>query len=283
MELVNPPDGFGAVYLDNRIVETDVGFGALKSTHCNFGPGMRGYQKSVLSCVADLMAAEGIVPDLQFGEFLWWFFTNHRDSNPSGGMAYYDSDTTSKAQANLGRGVAPFVAPTDSPDKNGGQDAAFLRARLHEHVTDIMSTVRAAHPNARFEVLFPYDVNYPTPAGVHDLGGALNRFVNLPKEWESKQTAGFDRFKTEALDFGAWSRDLNLARTAIELPGQLGWPRESVRHLVPVFNPGYPWDKEVAIAMSNCSVVNLWAWDHVCIFGLSVQAANDTRSALQAA
>ena len=280
MELVNPPDEFGAVYLDDRIVETDVGFGSLKSTHCNFGSGMRTYQKSVLTCMADLMAQAGVTPDIQFGEFLWWFFTSKRADNPAGGMAYYDTETRSAAEAALSRQLATFVAPTDDPGKNSGIDAEFLRARLHEHITDIMAHIRAAHPNARFEVLFPYDVNHPQPAGVHQLGGPLNRFVNLPAQWESKATAGFDRLKTEALDFGAWSRDLNLARTAIELPGQLGWPRDSVRHLVPIFNPGYPWDKEVSMALASCSIVNLWAWDHVCIFGLTF-AKNDSRSALQ--
>ena len=38
MELVNPPAGFGAVYYDGKVVETDVGFGSMKSTHCAFVP-----------------------------------------------------------------------------------------------------------------------------------------------------------------------------------------------------------------------------------------------------
>ena len=53
----------------------------------------------------------------------------------------------------------------------------------------------------------------------------------------------------EALDFGAWSRNLDLARTAIEFPLALGWPRDSVRHLVPVFRSGYAWDKEIDMAI----------------------------------
>ncbi|MBC8165011.1 MAG: hypothetical protein H7Y20_03960 [Bryobacteraceae bacterium] len=282
MELVNPPDGFGAVHLDNVVVDTDVGFGSLKSTHCNFGAGMRAYQKAVLSSVADLMAAAGITPDIQFGEFLWWFFTNKRDTNPAGGMAFYDAETKTAAQAALGRQLAPFISPTDDPGKNSGADAAFLRTRLHQHITDIMAHIRSTHPSARFEVLYPYDVNHPQPAGIHQLGGPLNRFINLPSEWEKPATAGFDRLKTEALDFGAWSRDLDLSRTTIELPGQLGWPSASVRHLVPIFNPGYPWEKEVAIALSRCSVVNLWAWDHVCLFGLNLTGPDLSRSLLQA-
>ena len=70
--------------------------------------------------------------------------------------------------------------------------------------------------------------------------------MNLPAEWETKATSGFDRLKMEALDFGAWSRNLDLARTAIEFPLALGWPRDSVRHLVPVFRSGCAWEKEIA-------------------------------------
>jgi hypothetical protein len=100
------------------------------------------------------------------------------------------------------------------------------------------------------------------------LGGKLNRFINLPVEWESKPASNLDGIKTEALDFGAWSRDLDLAKTAIRLPLELGWPRDSVSHLVPVFRGGYPWEKEVALAeAAGVHAVNLWAFDHVCIYG----------------
>ena len=73
----------------------------------------------------------------------------------------------------------------------------------------------------------------------------------------------------EALDFGAWCRNLDLAETAIDFPVQLGWPRDSIRHLVPIFRAGYPWDKEVAMAdAAGILAINLWAFDHVCIYGL---------------
>lgn len=271
MELVNPPQGWGAVYLNNAVVETHVGFGQLKSTHCHFGSDMRNYQGRVYTCLAELMHAEGLTPELQFGEFLWWFFTNKIAEQPNGGMAFYDPETRAAAQAQLGRPLHGFQTPVDDPLVNAGADAQFLRNRLRDHVTGLITQIRAARPEARFEVLFPYDVNHPEPAGVHQLGGRLNRKINLPVEWESKTAAGFDRMKTEALDFGAWSRNLDLARTAIRLPLELGWPRDSVRHLVPVFRPGYPWEKEVELARGEgIPVVNLWAWDHVCLYNLAV-------------
>lgn len=279
MELVNPPEGFGAVYPDGAVVETDVGFAALKSTHCAFVPAVGAYHAEVFRCVAGLMAAAGATPAIQFGEYLWWFFTNKKTDNPAGGMAFYHPHVVAAAQAALGRTLHKFIGPNDDPTVNGSADAIFLRNRLRDHVAGLIASVRAAYPNTRFELLFPYDVNHPQPAGVHQLGGALNRFVNLPVEWETKQTSGLDSIKTEALDFGAWSRNLDLARTAIELPLSLGWPKDSVRHLVPVFRSGYAWEKEVAMATSaGVDSVNLWAFDHICIFGLPVVPNSTGRS-----
>jgi hypothetical protein len=194
-------------------------------------------------------------------------------------MAFYHPEVKAAAQTALGRPLHRFVHPNDDPLVNGGADALFLRNRLRDHVASILATVRAGQPATKFEVLFPYDVNHPHPAGIHQLGGALNRFVNLPVEWETKPTSGLDSIKTEALDFGAWSRNLDLARTAIELPFTLGWPKDSVRHLVPVFRCGYAWEKEMAIAASvGVETINLWAFDHVCIYGLPPLPGSSGRS-----
>ncbi len=267
MELVNPPAGFAAKFADGQEVKTAVGFGNLVSSHCAFATPMADYQKRVYAELAGLMAAESLTPNLQFGEFCWWYFTN------LGSMAYYDDETKAAALAALGRPLHGFGGPDDDPAVNDGADATFLRDRLRDYMAALIAHVRATHAGAQFEVLFPYDVNYPTPAGVHQIGGRLNRYVNLPAEWERKETSGFDRLKTEALDFGAWSRDLNLTRAAVVLPRELGWPLDAVRHMVPVFRPGYPWEKEFLTALGEgVSTVNLWAFDHVCLYGLPLRA-----------
>lgn len=279
MELVNPPDGFGARFFDGTVVRTDVGFGELASTHCHFGPAMRSYQKSVYRTLAGLMSAEGLTPSLQFGEFLWWFFgwyVRKPQIRVDAGMAYYDPDTGADAQTKLGHALNRFLTPDDPPD---GADAMFLRNRLRDHVAELSADILAAYPDAVLELLFPYDVNHPKPEGIHNLGGKLNRFVNLPVEWECRATAPFHRIKTEALDFGAWNRNLDLAKTAFELPLQLGWEASSVRHLVPIFRPGYAWQKEVDMALAKgIPVVNLWAWDHICLYNLPVVAPSKGRS-----
>jgi hypothetical protein len=275
MELVNPPAEFAARFPDGAPVETSVGFGNLVSTHCAFNAAVRSYQKEVFRTLADLMQAAGLTPNLQFGEFCWWYFSNYSAQNPSGGMAYYDADTQAAALATLGRPLHVFTSPDDDPGINAGEDAGFLRDRLRDHVTAIVSHVRAFHPGAAFEVLFPYDVNHPRPAGMHRLGGKLNRFVNLPAEWEDKAASGLDRFKLEALDFGAWSRDLDLVHAALVFAlRQLRWPKDSLRHLVPIFRPASAWEREALMALGEgFAAVNLWAFDHLSIYGLALRPA----------
>ena len=271
MELVNPPDGYAAQFHDGTPVATDEGFGSLRSTHCAQSPLMLAYQKSVLLNIADLQAAAGLTPSLQCGEFLWWFFPNSGKTS----MAFYDVATAAAAETALGRPLHIFTSPNDDPTVNGGADAIFLRNRLRDHVTALIQYVRAVHPSARFEVLFPYDVNHPTPVGFNkELGGRLNSFINFPSEWSSKTSSGFNVLKMEALAFGGSLRDLDLAKTAIRFPIDLGWPLDSVRYLVPVFGPATPWEKEWAIAIGEgIPITNLWAFDQVSIFGLRVREA----------
>ena len=270
MELTNPPAGFAAVFADGDPVVTSVGFGNLSSTHCSFVTPMLNYQKTVYRAIADLMQAAGVTPRLQMGEFLWWFFTNYSTQNSDGGMAFYDPETAQAALTALGRPLHLFRHPTDNPDVNAGADVAFLRNRLRDYVAALRNHVLSSHANAKFELLWPYDVNHPQPVGMFSLGGALNRAVNLPLEWEQKAGSGFDTMKMEALDFGAWSRNLDLSRTAIRFPLERGWPQDSVRYLVPVFRPASAWEREYAIARAEgVPTINLWAYDHVCLYNLS--------------
>jgi hypothetical protein len=269
MELVHPPVEFAARFPDGQPVETAVGFGSLVSTHCAFSTPMLSYHKSVFGSLAELMLQAGLTPRLQFGEFCWWYFSNSSAANPDGGMAYYDPETTAAAESALGRPLYIFRSPEDDPQINEGADAIFLRNRLRDYVAALADQIRQAHPTAQLEVLFPFDVNYPSPQGVHLIGGPLNRFVNLPPEWTSKATSGLDGLKTEALDFGAWCRNLELTREAIQFALGLDWPKNSLRHLVAIFQPGYHWQKECLEALGRgLHSVVLWAFDHVCLFNL---------------
>ena len=278
MELVNPPAGYAAVFADGKPVMTAEGFANLVSTQCSFSAEMQSFQQAVFTWLGQAQVAAGLVPALQCGEFTWWYFTDYTAANPGGGMAYYDAETTAAAQAALGRPLAVFQTPNDDPAINGGADATFLRNRLRDYSSSLTAAVKAAVPGTRFEILFPYDVNYPTPTGIHNLGGQLNRFVNLPPEWGQPGGSGFDRFKLEALDFGAWCRDTDLVEQCQELPIQLGWPPSLVSCITPVFEPSYAWMKEVWNAHQlQFRAITLWAFDHFNLYGLELLQGRSKR------
>jgi hypothetical protein len=268
MELVLPPPEFPARYHNGDPVKTSVGYGSdWWSSHCAFNAAMLEYQKAVFGTITDLMASAGLRPSVQFGEYCWWYFPG----GPDGTMALYDDDTNAAAQGALGRPLQVFSSADDDPLVNGGADATFLRNRLRDHVAALIAHIRSRHPGAKFEVLFPYDVNYPRPAGAHGLGGRLLRYINFPEEWARKETSGFDCLKMEGLDWGAVSRDLDLAREVMKFPLKSGWPVDSVRYMLPIFNGGCPWLSEYRMAKGlKIPAINLWAFDHVCIFGLMV-------------
>ena len=152
-------------------------------------------------------------------------------------MAYYDDETQAAAASGAGAAAARVHRPARRPAVSTAEPTPRSSAnRLRDYVARSGGAhPRALIPPAKFEVLFPFDVNHPTPAGVHLIGGRLNRFVNLPAEWERKATSGLDRLKIEALDFGAWSRDLELSRAAVFFGISLDWPKDSLRHLLAGF------------------------------------------------
>ena len=267
MELVNPPDGYAALYPDSSPVTTATDFGGLFSTQCAIGSSkMLAYQQAVYRQIAGMQSAAGLTPWVQYGEFLWWYFAG------GSGMGYYDAETVAAAAAptGLGRALHTFLTPNDDPNAiNGGADATFLRNRLRDYVASLVADIRSAFPTVTCEVLWPYDVNYPTSLATG--GGQLNRFVNLPVEWKTKSTSGLDRMKVEALAFATSLRNLNLAREAIGLFPSFGWPLSSLTYLVPVFGSATPWIRELSLVHSaGITTVNLWALDHVCLYNLAV-------------
>jgi hypothetical protein len=116
------------------------------------------------------------------------------------------------------------------------------------------------------------------------VGGRLNRFINLPVEWQQQPSSGLDRVKVEALAFGTSMRDLDLAGQAIDLFPSFGWPLSALRYLVPVFGSATPWARELDLVWSaGIPVANLWALDHVCLYNLSVpEPSLDRRSVVRA-
>jgi len=345
MELVYPPDdgtlanAWEARFYDGSPVPTDTGFAHLLSSQCSFIDNMTQFQKSVYTEMAGLQSAAGLTPWLQFGEFLWWFFSSMAQSvdscsstdpvsiglvNPhgmstgdrvvitgvrgctsvngtwsiivtdathftvpvsanadwvsgsgqarGGTMAYYDQVTAAAAQTALGRPLYKFTCQDDDPSINAGADASFLAARLKAHIDAIRTAVLAPYPDAKFEILYPNDVNNPVcflgPGVQYPQGGRLNAAVNLPPEWQVKAGSGLDRFKVEALSWGATYLHMDLAHQAIvfALTSPMSWDKADVAYLVPWFNGTCPWPREFALASTRgLQLINFWAYDHLSL------------------
>ncbi len=351
MELVYPPDDgsvancWQARFYDGTPVTTDTGFAHLLSSQCSFVENMTAFQSSVFTTMAGLQSAAGLTPWLQFGEFLWWFYSsiansilscsstepvtlqlNDSKGNPfahgmqtgdrivisgvsgctaingtwpitvidsttftipvspndawtpgtgqvrGGSMAYYDLVTSAAAQSALGRPLFQFTCQDDDPTVNQGADAAFLASRLKAHVDAIRNAVLSQYPNAKFEILYPNDVNNPVcllgPGIQYPQGGRLDAAVNLPPEWLTKEGSGLDRFKVEALSWGATYLNLDLANQAIvfALTTPMSWDLADVAYLVPWFNGACPWPHEFKLASSRgLGLINLWAYDHLSL------------------
>ncbi|MGE5570121.1 MAG: hypothetical protein ACM3S5_13885 [Rhodospirillales bacterium] len=291
MEMVNPPDDpasgsvWAARFLDGAKVETSTGFASLLSTHCAFSDVVAAYQAAAYAEIAGLMVAAGLTPWLQFGEFCWWYFSDFdAATNPGGGMAFYDAYTASAVVSALGRALVPFRGAEDDPAVNSYADATFLRGLVKAHIDSIRAYVLATCAGARFELLWPYDVNYPerTSSG---LGGRLLRYVNLPAEYEAKAGSGLDALKMEALAFGSVERHLDRAREAMRFPytGGRSWPRGDVRYLMPWFNGGCPWEQEYLMsALREGLGTTLWAWDHLCLLSWPLPMPAEGRRVLSA-
>ena len=87
-------------------------------------------------------------------------------------MPFYDQDTISEFAAAKGHQIWPFPSNTDDPagdPAHPNETADFLRDRIWAYCQDVISYVRAYHPAAVFECLWPLDANQGKP-GAGSLG-----------------------------------------------------------------------------------------------------------------
>ena len=271
-ELVLPPDDPPSVvwvqrYPDGQPVQTATGFGNKYSSHCAFAPPFRDYIQKAYEEMATMMEAAGLTARLQFGEVLWWYFPN------ASGMAFYDAYTTARFYQQHGRALHVFQTPNDDPSVNGYVDANFLRQTVKDHVDAIRLYVLSSHPNAGFELLWPLDVNDPATR-------RLNRYINLPLEWETKSGSGFDTFLIEGFQFAGVDRNLDKVRWMAGYPFEvLSWPRSASRYLMGHFNPGWPFARDYLTARrALVPLIKIWAYDHLCLYARSLPLPSESRS-----
>ena len=354
MELVNPPDDGAADSIwkarfapdplnpgKDTPVETQTDFNGIFSSQCAPVANLTNYQKALYLQMAGLQSAAGLTPWLQFGEFVWWYFSSKQNvpvgyagyftpisiglQNPhgfktgdrvivsgvqgmtgangtwpitvtdathftlngsaadggwiigtgtvsGGSMGYYDPVTNAAAQSALGRSLYAFTCQDDDPTINNSADTNFLAAQLKAHVDAIREAVLAEYPNAQFELLYPNDVNNPScyvnPQNQYPQGGRMNAAVNLPAAWKTKNGSGLDRFKVEALSWGATYLNMNLAKEAVTFAftGAQSWPLADIAYLVPWFNGTCPWKSEFQSASQlGLGLINFWAYDHLAL------------------
>ena len=129
--------------------------------------------------------------------------------------------------------------------------------------------MRASHPNCRFEVLYPTDVNET----------AWNEAVNYPAAyWTPSQLTNL---KTESFTY-TYTRDLDKAKGTVEYGKSRGFARTARSFLVGISDSSTAWLKEVRHAEAeNVESIVLFALDQYCLIGYPTPLPPSARRALR--
>ncbi len=235
----------------------------------NFSPVSTEFWKQVYMDMADIMVEVGIMPFLQFGEVQWWYFPAGLPGGGTTGMTFYDQYTKDRFQSTYGRPMGAILSDFDDP-ASFPDEVAFLPTLIGEFTAAVMAFVKAAYPSARFEVLYPTDVN-DTP---------LNRLINYPAAHWTPST--LDNLKTESFTFTI-TRNLDKAKMTVDYGGTRGFPRTARSFLTGIGDPTTQWRKEVEFALAdNLESIVLFALDQYCLVGYATPLpASLRRSAIQ--
>jgi hypothetical protein len=215
----------------------------------NFSPASTAFWKQVYLDMGNVMADAGVTPYLQFGEVQWWY-----KADDGSGMPFYDDYTKNGFQAAYGQAMA--VIPNQNVDPAlFPKECAFLPGLVGQFTQNIMDFVRQSHPDSRFEVLYPPDVN-DTP---------LNRLINFATTYWTP--ANLTCLKTENFTYTG-DRNLDKARESIGVPLSFGFPPSQSSHLVGIGDYTTPWDRERRLAFAEgVKSVVLFALDQFCLIG----------------
>jgi hypothetical protein len=226
----------------------------------NFGPESTSFWQEAYRDMGSVMAGAGVRPYLQFGEVQWWYFAN------GSSMPFYDAYTKSAFLTRYGQAIS--VIPGQNSDPAGfPRECALLPGLIGQFTNAVMTYVRQSYPAAKFEVLYPPDVN----------DTALNKVINFPRgDWTP---ANLDCLKTENFTYTG-NRDLDKARSSVMLPMQLGFARSQSSHLVGIGEYTSPWGREQQLAEGErLDSVVLFALDQFCLIGYALPLARGARRA----
>jgi hypothetical protein len=162
--------------------------------------------------------------------------------------------TMSTFQAQYGRPITVITANTVDPTTIP-EEAAFLPGLIGAFTSQIISYVRSAYPNCRFEVLYPTDVN----------NSPLNQVINYPTNtWTP---ANLNCLKTESFTY-TYERNLDLSSTTIDYGASLGFTPAQRSQLFGISDSSTAWLKEARLAQgAGFESVVLFALDQMCLVG----------------
>jgi len=223
----------------------------------NFSPVSLIYWQRVHKEMADILVEAAVVPYLQLGEVQWWYFPGPFAISTGLSLPYYDSYTLETFEDRYGfpMRVIPhqYVDPGDYPE-----EAEHLPRLIGEFCDELISYVRGFHPNCRYEVLYPTDVN----------DTAWGRVVNYPED--SWTPAKLSALKTESFSF-TFERNLNKSRYSVGFPASKGFTPAQSAYLVGPGDATTTWRKEVKMAFARgVESIVLFALDQFCLMGYAL-------------
>ena len=183
-------------------------FLGVPSHQMHFGTRVRNYLRQMYKECADEIEAAGLPVVLQFGETQWWYFDNR-----AAGRAGRDAVTMTRTRSatsrrrrvtRFGRSVSNTDDPAGDP-AHPNETADFLRDRIWAYCQDVITYVRAYHPTAVFECLWPLDANQGRRSPAPKFR-ALNFYVNLPNQWKNS-SYGIKYFRCEGFDYDVWQKN----------------------------------------------------------------------------
>jgi len=266
MELQNGDDSL-ATGIAQRYPNGDPAWLTTPALQTNFGPASTAFWQQVHADMAAVMAGAGMVPYLQFGEVQWWYFPGPiATAVTEPGLPFYDAYTTTTFESTYSRPMAIIASQYADPGPLA-EECAFLPGLVGAFTKAIRDFVRLSFPNARFEVLYPTDVN----------DTALNQLINFPSgDWTP---ANLSCLKTENFTYTA-ERNLNMITQSIQLPGLHGFSPSQSSHLVGISDYTTPWQKEQQFASgSQLESVVLFALDQFCLIGYGLPLPRSVRRA----
>jgi len=234
----------------------------------NFSPISRDYWQRVHKEMADILVEANLVPYMQLGEVQWWYFPGPFAVSTGVSLPYYDSFTLESFEHQYGfpMRVVPhqYVDPALYPE-----EAEHLPRLIGQFCDELISYVRTFHPNCRYEVLYPTDVN-DTPWGW---------VVNYPTDsWTPEKLTAL---KTESFSF-TFERNLNKSRYSMEFPAGKGFPRSQSAYLVGPGDSTTTWLKEVQMAFSRgVESIVLFALDQFCLIGYDLPLFRGVRRSVR--